>query len=420
MAEMRDPDDPLALFRMPWSSSDNAMSWLEPTRRCNIVCDACFATNDPKSEKPLEVVEAELDAILRLRRSDGIFIAGGEPLTHPGVVEIVRMVAAKGLKPVLVTNAVGLTPALLVDLKTAGLFGFTFHVDSHQSRPGWTGRTEAELNGLRQQLADMVHDAGGMICGYNVTVFPDTLGDVPAIVTWALDNVDRVQSYTLTMLRLVEADAGFAYFAGDRRVDVRETVYFSPIPYRRLTSSDIRAEIRKSVPDFRLCAFLGGTVRPNALKLGLGSMIAVRGTSFGNLGPKTMEILQNGHHCLTGRYFAFGKPGLNRRGKLLLVLGIADPQLRRAFGRYVRAVAGDPRLLFRRLHIQTINVEQPFDILPNGEQDHCDGCPNKTLWEDRLVSACVLEEYRRYGTSVVAVPALVPGEGASWPSRPGR
>ena len=62
MAEMRDPDDPLALFRMPWSSSDNAMSWLEPTRRCNIVCDACFATNDPKSEKPLEVVEAELDA----------------------------------------------------------------------------------------------------------------------------------------------------------------------------------------------------------------------------------------------------------------------------------------------------------------------------------------------------------------------
>ena len=150
-------------------------------------------------------------------------------------------------------------------------------------------------------------------------------------------------------------------------------------------------------------------------------MIAVRGTSFGNLGPKTMEILQNGHHCLTGRYFAFGKPGLNRRGKAAaLFLGIADPQLRRAFGRYVRAVAGDPRLLFRRLHIQTINVEQPFDILPNGEQDHCDGCPNKTLWEDRLVSACVLEEYRRYGTSVlVAVPALKNGEGASWPSRPG-
>ena len=64
---------------------------------CNIVCDACFATNDPKSEKPLEVVEDELrrDA-LRLRRSDGIFIAGGEPLTHPGVVEIVRMVAGQG------------------------------------------------------------------------------------------------------------------------------------------------------------------------------------------------------------------------------------------------------------------------------------------------------------------------------------
>ena len=401
---MADIDESLALFRMPWSSSDNAMSWLEPTRRCNIVCDACFSANDPKSEKPIEVVEAELEAILRLRRSDGIFIAGGEPLTHPGVVEIVRLVARRGLKPVLVTNAVGLTPALLADLKKAGLFGFTFHVDSHQSRPGWKGRTEAELNALRQQLADMVHDAGGMICGFNVTVFPDTLGDVPSIVAWALENVDRVQSYTLTMLRLVEANAGFEYFAGDHRIDVSETVYFSPTPYRRLTSSDVRAEIRKVVSDFRLCAFLGGTVRPDSLKLGLGCMIAVPGRFFGSLGPKTMELLQNGHHWLTGRYFAFGRPSLNRRGRLLLLLGVVDPQVRKALGHYLRAAFKDPGLLFRRLHVQTINVEQPFDILPNGEQDHCDGCPNKTLWRNRLVSACVLEEYRRYGTSVVAVP----------------
>jgi Radical SAM superfamily len=404
-----DQDAPLRLFRMPWSSSDNAMSWLEPTRRCNIACDACFATNDPASEKPLERIEAELEAILKLRRSDGIFIAGGEPLTHPRIVDVVRMVAARRLKPVLVTNAVGLTPALLKDLKRAGLFGFTFHVDSHQSRPGWKGKTEAELNALRQRLADMVHDEGGLICGFNVTVFPDTLADVPDIVAWGLANVDKVQSYTLTMLRLVEADAGFAYYAGDRRIDVRETVYFSPTPYRRLTSADVRAEVRKVIPDFRLCAFLGGTARSDALKLGLGCVIATPGRTFGHLGPRTMELLQNGHHWLTGRYFAFGRPGLNRRGRLLFLLGFVDREVRRSFGRYLRAALRDPLLLFQRVHVQTINVEQPFDILPDGEQDHCDGCPNKTLWRDRLVPACLLEEYMRYGTSVVAVPTGTAG-----------
>jgi hypothetical protein len=117
-----------------------------------------------------------------------------------------------------------------------------------------------------------------------------------------------------------------------------------------------------------------------------------------------MEIFQTSHHLFTGRYFAFGRPRLNTHGRLLFLLGLVDPEIRRAFGRYFAAVLGNPLVLARRVHVQTINVEQPFDLLPDGEQDHCDGCPNKTPWHDRLVSACVLEEYIRYGTSVAAVP----------------
>ncbi len=410
MAVAAERDDPRGLFRMPWSSSDNAMSWLEPTRRCNIACDACFATNDPGSEKPLERIAADLAALVAARRSDGIFIAGGEPLTHPRVSDVVRMVAARGLKPVLVTNGVGLTPAGVRELRAAGLFGFTFHVDSHQSRPGWKGKTEAELNTLRQALADMVLDAGDLVCGFNVTVFPDTLSQVPAIVAWALRNVDRVQSYTLTMLRLVDAASPFEYRAGGRRIDVAETVYYSAVPYRRLASDEVRAEVRRAAPDFRLCAYLGGTVRPDALKLGLGCLVATTRECFGTLGPKTMELLQNGHHWWTGRYFAFGRPALNRHGRSLFLLGAFDRELRRAAGRWLRAVLRDPRVLSRRVHVQTINVEQPFDLLPDGQQDHCDGCPNLTPWRDRLVPACRLEEYLRYGTAVTAVPRRPEGD----------
>jgi len=44
------------------------------------------------------------------------------------------------------------------------------------------------------------------------------------------------------------------------------------------------------------------------------------------------------------------------------------------------------------------------DILPNGEMDSCDGCPNRTYFEGRLVAACRLDEYQRYGAPVGAVP----------------
>jgi hypothetical protein len=403
--------DPWTLFRMPWSASDNAMTWLEPTRKCNITCDACFTTNDPHSDKPLSQIEDEVIAMRKLRRSDGMFIAGGEPLTHPKIIEIVRIVKRHGYKPVLVTNGVGLTPDWLSEFKKAGLHGFTFHVDSHQARPGWIGKSEKELNALRQELADMVKEAGRMICGFNLTVFPNTLKDMPDFVSWALRNIDRVQSYTLTALRLVEDDLPFDFYAGGQKIDLSETVYYSPEPYQRLMSKDIHEQVRKAIPKFRLSAYLGGTTRPNSLKLAMGCIIGTRREMIGAIGPKSMELLQFIHHWFRGSYLAFPRPGLNRKAVFLFFFSVFDREVRRALRAYLRAIFRDPRVLARRLYTQAINIEQAFDILPNGEQDHCDGCPNKTLWKDRLVSACVLDEYMKYGSQAVIVPKKPQKEG---------
>jgi hypothetical protein len=61
-------------------------------------------------------------------------------------------------------------------------------------------------------------------------------------------------------------------------------------------------------------------------------------------------------------------------------------------------------LLFRRVHAQNIILLQPLDILPNGELDLCDGCPNKTYWEGRIISSCALESYLKFQAPVTAVP----------------
>ena len=112
------------LLRMPWTNSDNAFSWLEITRRCNLSCGYCYQTNDPHSDKSISQIEKEIKTILRLRKCDTLFISGGEPLLHPELDGIVRMVRASGVKAVLVTNGHILTPEKVKTLKRAGLFGF--------------------------------------------------------------------------------------------------------------------------------------------------------------------------------------------------------------------------------------------------------------------------------------------------------
>ncbi|MBI4420110.1 MAG: radical SAM protein, partial [Gemmatimonadetes bacterium] len=89
------------LHRLPWSLPDNAISWLEPTAACNLYCEGCYRTNDPKSHKSLGDVARDLDVFTRWRTSDGISVAGGDPLTHPRVAEIVAMIVARGYKPIL-------------------------------------------------------------------------------------------------------------------------------------------------------------------------------------------------------------------------------------------------------------------------------------------------------------------------------
>jgi MoaA/NifB/PqqE/SkfB family radical SAM enzyme len=93
--------DTSKLYRMPWTMSDNGLSWLEPTRNCNLPCEYCYQRHDTKSHKSLPQIEMELKGIMKLRRCDAMIIAGGEPLTHPKIVEITKMVKRYKTKPVI-------------------------------------------------------------------------------------------------------------------------------------------------------------------------------------------------------------------------------------------------------------------------------------------------------------------------------
>jgi hypothetical protein len=393
------------LYRLPWSLPDNAIAWLEPTKKCNLACLGCYRENDPRGHKTLGEVRRDLDVFERFRTVDGVSIAGGDPLVHPEIVEIVRMVAKDGLKPIVNTNGLALSEGLLGELKDAGVAGFTFHVDSKQGRPGWKRADEIELCELRQRYAEMVAAVGGVGCSFNATVYEDTLRYVPDVLEWAQRNIEIVGTVVFIAFRAGIVGNDFDHYVRGAPVD------FSMVPYatsddtaHELQSTDIVAEIRKRFGDFVPAAYLNGTERPDTFKWLLSGRLGAKGEVYGYVGPRSMELAQVYHHLRTGRYLAYTPPRTLSRGRSMLALSVLDPGLRGIARRWLRVGARRPWRLLARLHFQSVMIIQPADIYEDGRQNMCDGCPDMTVWNDRLVWSCRLEEPERFGDFVQMVP----------------
>jgi hypothetical protein len=118
-----------------------------------------------------------------------------------------------------------------------------------------------------------------------------------------------------------------------------------------------------------------------------------------------MEFVQTQHHLWRDRYLAYAHPRLLRFGRSgCLLLSPLDRGAREVVARYLAWTLRNPLRLFRPLHFQSVMIIQPVDILEDGRQDMCDGCPDVTVWKGNLVWSCRLEEPKQYGTFVRTVP----------------
>ena len=389
----------LDYYRLPWNLTDNAISWLEPTSKCNLYCDGCYRRNE-NSHKSLKIIEEELNVFTRLRKCDGVSIAGGDPLTHPDIIEIVHMVKSKGLKPILNTNGLALTKELLAELKKAGVYGFTFHVDSKQSRPGWKNKTEIELNELRYQYASMLAEAGNISCAFNSTVYEDTMQFVPELVKWGQKNIDKVQVMVFILYRAVN-NAKVDFYLGSQKIDMGQFVYNEePVERTDIKAEEIYELIKNEYPDFDSCAYLNGSEKPDSFKWLLAGRLGTKDKIYGYMGKKSMEIIQTFHHLLFDRYLAYSTPKMTRKGKSMLLLGFFDKGLKKTFFNFIK----NPLNLFKRLHYQSVMIIQPVDFLEDGRQSMCDGCPDITVWNGQLVWSCRMEEQLKYGHNIRSFP----------------
>ena len=402
------------LYRLPWTLPDNGISWLEPTARCNLNCYGCYRKNIKDSHKSMEQVKHELDVFQSLRKTDCISIAGGEPLLYPNIVELVADIKSRGLKPIINSNGIALTKELLYDLKKAGVFGFTFHIDSKQGRgrgPQWEGKSELELNELRLHYAEMLAAEGGIACSFNSTVYGDTMQYVPELAEWAQKHIDIVHTMVFILFRYVTPNLPYDFYAGDKKIVFDDIHYHSDKEeVTNLMAPQIVAEIRKKEPNFSPAAFLNGTHKANDFKWLLTELIGTKDKIFGYLNSKFIEMVMEVYHYKYDRYLSYASPKTLSLGRATMMnLWLLNKSVRSALKKYLGYLVANPFRIFKKVYMQSIIIIQPVDFMPNGDQSMCDGCPDITVWKDKngkdqLVWSCRLEEPMQYGEFLHTIP----------------
>jgi len=392
------------MYRFPWSMNDNPIGWLEVTDKCNIYCRGCYRLNKT-GHKTLEQIKEEIRFLKEWRNCDNISIAGGEPLIHPDILEIVSYIKELKIKPLILTNGVKLVDnrPLMVELKKAGVFGFTFHIDSEQNRPHWKGKNELELCELRLEYAKMVADVGGLFVSFGSTIYPTNQHLIPDIVKWAMKHIDLVHGLVFITYRAAPSDGSYQYVVEGQKIENVEVPYLAPEneePNFNFTSRSVYNKVKEAHPDYETAAFLGGTQSHDAIKWLIAVQIGSKdGGMYGSVGPKTTELTMAANHLLNGTYVAY-----TPMPKAAFLAGLFDPEMRKAHANYWRDIVRHPIRAFQPVYLQSIGIVQAPDILPDGRQDMCDSCPDMTVWDGKLVHSCRMEEWRLYGNYINVAP----------------
>ena len=374
-------------WRLPWTSKTTPHAVLDVNRGCNIVCRACYNALPP-ANRPPAAVAADLDALITRRRLDSVSIVGGEPLLHPGLCEIVRLVKQRGLVVEVCTNGLLLGDALLRQLKEAGADMIFVHADSGQRRPDLPHPcTPEQLRELWTAKAALIA-AHGIDIGLSVTAFPDNMEEVNTVVDFTLrsPHVNYLlvtHCRDMSHVRRVTGDLDTGLFAE-----------FLQPPSVQPSSPTPNLAIRQMLErrfNLRPFDYIGSNLDaddPRWLSYFVGSVRRADGTmAFHAIRASRFEPFAL--WCLyrrNGRYPMYRRQDTRQLASQLVLNGLfgGDRQGNAAF----RAALRQPgaTTLAKRLLFQC-----PAEPSANGTIIHCEPCPDAVLQGGRLCPVCICD-----------------------------
>jgi MoaA/NifB/PqqE/SkfB family radical SAM enzyme len=111
------------------STGHPIMAHIIPTRRCNLSCAYCNEYDDYSKPVPVDVMERRIDKLADLGTSI-LTLSGGEPLLHPELDDIIRIMRRRGFLAGMITNGYLLTAERVQRLNRAGLDHLQISIDN--------------------------------------------------------------------------------------------------------------------------------------------------------------------------------------------------------------------------------------------------------------------------------------------------
>ena len=120
-------------LRLHYARPDARRAYIEVTSRCNLSCVMCVRQSwrEPQGSMEAKVFQAVLEGLKAFPNLERVVIGGfGEPLMHPGIVDIVAALRALGLGVTMSTNGLLLERSLAEALLQAGVDTLIVSLDS--------------------------------------------------------------------------------------------------------------------------------------------------------------------------------------------------------------------------------------------------------------------------------------------------
>jgi hypothetical protein len=228
---------------------------------------------------------------------------------------------------------------------------------------------------------------------------------------WAHKHIDIVHTMVFILFRYITPDTPFDFCAGDKKIVWDDIHYHSnKEEVTDLMATDAVKSMRTKFPEFTPAAFLNGTAKADHFKWLLSERIGNKKKIFGYAGSKFLELVMTLYHYKNNKYLSYASPKVSSLGRLTLFnTWLFDKGIKKAFKNYLKFLAVNPIRIFKKVYMQSIMIIQPVDLMPNGDQSMCDGCPDITYWKDKdgtekLVWSCRLEEPMQYGDFLRMIP----------------